>query len=358
MTLLYALILFGIIIFVHEFGHFLLAKLLGVKVEKFSLGFGPKVVGAKYGETEYLISAFPLGGYVKMLGESPGEEEELGEEDKRRAFNRQLLWKRFLIVFAGPFFNVLFAAVVFMFIFLAGIPVLEPVVGEVMEDSPALRAGLAVGDRITGIEDTEISEWSQMTDIIYESPEKELTFRISRAGEVFGIRITPERKLVKDIFGEDQEIGLIGIRSSGESFIKKYTAADAVSLGVTKTVDISGLTLLSIVKLIQRVIPADNLGGPILIFSIASERAEQGARSFFTFMAVISINLGIINLFPIPVLDGGHILFMGVEAVRKKPLGENTMMLAQKVGLALILMLLAFAFYNDIVRVITGKGIP
>lgn len=363
MTFLFAIILLGILIFVHELGHFLFAKLMGVKVEKFSLGFGPKLLGKKIGETEYLLSAFPLGGYVKMLGENHEEESEeeaepLSEEDKKRAYNHQPVWKRFLIVFAGPVFNIFFASLVFAIIFLSGVPALYPEVGEVMKDTPAERAGLMEGDRIVEIDGMEIPEWSRMTGIIYGSPEKELVFKIKRGDEIIEHTITPERKTVKNVFGEDKEIGLIGIRPSGADFKRKVGPAGAIKDAVLRTVEISTLTVVAIFKLIQRTIPAENLGGPILIVQMAGKQAAEGAMSFFTFMAVISINLGIINLFPIPVLDGGHLVFLGIEAVRKKPLKEKTVILAQKVGIVVIIMIMAFALYNDIIRVITGKGMP
>jgi regulator of sigma E protease len=363
MTFLSAIILLGILIFVHELGHFLFAKLMGVKVEKFSLGFGPKLLGKKIGDTEYLISAFPLGGYVKMLGESVFEETEeeaevLSEEDKKRAYSHQPVWKRFLIVFAGPVFNILFASLVFAFIFLKGVTVLYPDVGEVMKDTPAERAGLMEGDRIMEIDGTEIPEWSRMTGIIYESPEKELVFKIKRGDDIIEHTITPERKTVKNVFGEDREIGLIGIRPSGEGFTREVGPIGAVKNALLKTVEISTLTVVAIVKLIQRAIPAETLGGPIMIVQMAGKQAAEGAVSFFYFMAVISINLGIINLFPIPVLDGGHLMFLGIEAVRKRPLQDKTVILAQKVGILVLITIMAFAFYNDILRLITGKGMP
>jgi regulator of sigma E protease len=358
MTLISAIILLGILIFVHELGHFLFAKLLNVKVEKFSLGFGPRVVSKKFGETEYLVSALPLGGYVKMLGEHPEEDRELSEEDKKRAFNHQSVLRRFLIVFSGPVFNIAFAAVVFVFIFLAGVPFLMPEVGEVMEDTPAMRAGLKQGDRIIKIGNVEVSAWSEMTGVIHNRPGEELDFRIEREGEVLELSITPDRKTVQNIFGEDEEIGLIGIKPSGEQGTRKYGLTRAVPMAVVRTIDIIGLTMIAFGKLITRVIPADSLGGPIMIFSMAGEQASAGARNFFGFMAFISINLGIINLFPIPVLDGGHILFLAIESLRKKPLSEKALMAAQRVGLAIIITLIVFVVYNDIMRIITGKGFP
>jgi regulator of sigma E protease len=449
MIIIYAAVLLGILIFVHEFGHFLFAKLLGVKVLKFSLGFGPKLLGRKYGDTEYLISAVPLGGYVKMLGQSDnpqGEEEEIPEEEKVRAYNFQPVWKRFLIVFSGPFFNLVFAALIFVLVFFSGVPVplpdigkveenspaaaagllsgdrvieidgkdvaswhdiseaisdnhgkkllfkvkrdnllvevqvspekkvdknvfgedkeawsvgieplVLPVVGEVMKDSRAGKAGLLKGDRIIEINGASLKTWHDMTDLIQENPEKPLLFRIQRGQQVKDMTITPKKEVYQTPDGEKKAIGLIGIKPLGNDFIKKFGPIESVSLGLKRTWDISVLTILSMVKLIQRVIPSNTIGGPIMIFQMAGEQASQGALNFFTFMAVISINLGVLNLLPIPILDGGHILFLGIEAVIRRPLNENVVMIAQKVGLVLLLSLMAFAFYNDIVRLFAGK---
>lgn len=356
MAFLSALILLGIIIFIHELGHFLSAKLMGVRVLKFSLGFGPKIAGKKHGDTEYLISSVPLGGYVKMLGESPGEE--LPESEKKFAFNYQPVWKRFVIVFAGPFFNMLFAVFIFFFSFLSGFPVLAPEVGSILSGSPAEKAGLKEGDRIVGIEGAAINQWDEMTEIIHERPEVALNFKIKRDSNIFRISITPERKKVQDFFGEEKEIGLIGIKPSGSTFIKKYNLVSAFSNSIARTWEISVLTVVSVVKLIQRVIPMDTIGGPILIVQMAGEQASRGFLNFFIFMAIINVNLGILNLLPIPILDGGHILFLGIEAVRRKPLNEKVISVSQKIGLAIILSLMLFVIYNDLMRLITGRPFP
>ncbi len=362
MTIISAIILLGILIFVHELGHFMFAKLLGVKVLRFSIGFGKKLIGKTYMGTEYLISAFPLGGYVKMLGQDTGESEEegkpLSEEDRRRAFNVQPVWKRFLIVLAGPVFNILFAVVVFSFIFVKGVPVLLPDIGEVIKGSPAEAVGLAEGDRIVEIDGAKIEDWGSMTSIIHGSAGKKLHFKIQRGEEIFEVDIAPERSQVENIFSEEQEVGLIGIAPSGDTFIERYPLHRSILLGFERTADVVILTVVAVVKLIQRILPAGSIGGPIMIVQMAGERASEGAMNFFMFMAVISINLGIINLFPIPILDGGHLVFLSYEGVMRRPPSERTVSLAQRVGLILIIMLMAFAIYNDIIRLITGAEIP
>lgn len=356
MSFFWAIVLLGVLIFVHELGHFIFAKLSGVRVLKFSLGFGPKIFGRKIGDTEYMVSAVPLGGYVKMLGEEP--DEELKEEDKKQAYNYQSVKKRMGIVFAGPVFNLIFAVLLFAVIFSVGMPVLVSEVGDVVKDSPAQRSGLLTGDEIVSINDADVKRWDELSNVIHDSPGKKITLRIKRREETFTIEVTPERKKVPNIFGEEKEIGLIGITPSGKTIIKKEPLPDAVIMAVQKTYEITALTILGIIKLIQRVIPAKTIGGPILILQMAGEQASAGFMNFFVFMAVISINLGILNILPIPVLDGGHILFLSIEGIRGKPLKEKTMMIVQRVGMALIIALMTFAIYNDVLRLITGEMMP
>jgi len=192
MIIIYAAVLLGVLIFVHEVGHFILAKLMGVKVLKFSLGFGPKILGKKFGETEYLLSAVPLGGYVKMLGEEPGEE--LAEADRNRAYNAQPVWKRFLIVFSGPFFNLVFAAFVFVLIFLSGVPVPLPDIGNVQESSPAAAAGLMTGDRVQDINGRTIESWHDISVILNDKPAETLLFKVKRNDRVIEVPVHPVKR--------------------------------------------------------------------------------------------------------------------------------------------------------------------
>lgn len=356
MTFLSALLLIGFLIFVHELGHFLFAKLSGIKVLKFSLGFGPKVIGKKIGETEYLLSAIPLGGYVKMLGEEP--EDELDEADKKRSYKNQSILKRASVIFAGPFFNILTAVVIFFFVFIIGIPVLQPIIGEVMDDSPASVAMLQKGDRIIEINGRKIDKWTDMTNIIHQSANKPLSIKIQRSSETLQLTITPQSRKMKDLFGEEKEVGLIGVKPSGDIITVSEDVFTAAGSAVVRTWEVIALTVTGIIKLIQRIIPADTIGGPIMIFSLAEKQAEAGPLSFFVFAAIISINLAILNLLPIPVLDGGHLLFLGIEAIRKKPLSDKTILISHKLGWAFLLALMAFAIYNDIFRLISGKTFP
>jgi len=355
-TIISTAIVLGIIIFVHELGHFLLAKKLGVGVLKFSLGFGPKLVGRKIGETEYQIAVFPLGGFVKPLGEDPNEE--LKEEDRHRSLWAQPIWKRALIFGSGSFFNLLLAVAIFSTINISvGIPSTPPsTIGEVSSGLPAEKAGLKKGDIVLSIDGAQVSKWEELAKIIRTSKGKELLIKIKRNGEILEFRVTPQASKDKNMFGEEFSTFVIGIKSSGEIVVQKVNPFIAVGHGFLQTWQIIELTIVGVVKLIERVIPAKTIGGPILIAQLAGEQAKRGLLSFALFMALISISIGIFNLFPIPVLDGGHFLFLGLEAVLRRPISIKKMEIAQQVGLIFIILLMLFAFYNDLIRVFSPGG--
>jgi regulator of sigma E protease len=353
-TIISTIIVLGILVFVHELGHFLLAKKLGVGVLTFSLGFGPKIFWKKIGETQYQIAAVPLGGFVKMIGENP--EEEVKEELRDRSFSNQPVWKRALIIGAGPFFNFFLAIVLFSTINLFGIPYSPPKVGEVNPGLPAEVAGLKKGDLILSIDGQEIKKWEDLSRIIRSSQGKELMLRVKRNGETLEIRVTPKPSSVKNLFGEEVSTFVIGITHSGEVLIEKVNPLVALGNGFIQTYQGIKLTLVGIVKLIQGVIPGKTIGGPILIAQMAGEQARRGLLSLALFMAILSINLGVINLFPIPILDGGHFLFLTLEAILRKPVSIRKMEIAQQIGLTLIILLMLFAFYNDLIRIISPEG--
>lgn len=346
-TFFSAILVLGVLIFVHEFGHFLVAKKLGVGVEKFSLGFGPQIIGKKIGDTEYMLSAIPLGGYVKLTGEDPDEE----CDDREHSFTDASVWRRLAIVSAGPVFNLLFAALIFTIVFMIGVPVLSSVIGKVRDASPALKAGLLANDKIIAIGDKKIKLWDELRNIVHNSPYKELVFKIDRNGQELDLNITPESHETKNLFGEDIKVGLIGIEPASNFIVERYNPIIAVYKGFEKTWEITYLTIVAIKKLIQRVIPADTIGGPILILQMAGEQAKVGLLNLVFFIALLSINLGILNLLPIPILDGGHILFFLIEAVIGKPVPAKKREIAQQVGIAMLISLMAFAFYNDIMRI-------
>lgn len=355
-SLISFIICLGILIFVHEFGHFLVAKLFGVRVERFSLGFGPKLVGHRWGETEYLIAAFPLGGYVKMYGEQPGEE--IPVEESRRSFSHKPVWKRFLIVFAGPFSNVLFAVFLFFMIFsLAGLPRLLPTtkVGQVQPGSPAATMGLKAGDKILRIDSRQIKGWDEISPVIQQSGGKTLKVTVNRHGKVLTMTGKAERVESKNIFGETTgKRWLLGISRPEKIYYEKVSPLRALEAGLTETWGFIYLTVMGIIKIIEQVVPASELGGPILIAQIAGRQMKAGWLDLFHFMGLLSVNLGILNLIPIPILDGGHLAFFSIEAARGKPLSLRTQEVWQEVGIMLLAALMIFVFYNDLIRVFSG----
>lgn len=343
-------IVLGVLIFFHELGHFLVARSFGVGVEKFSLGFGPRLIGKTVGRTDYRISAVPLGGYVKMIGEEP--DAEIDPADIPVSFTHKSVWKRILIVAAGPFFNLLLAALIFFVIFLvSGVFVLKPVVGKVEAGSPAELAGIREGDRVVAIDNVPVKNWEDMAKRIGQSHGKTLVVAVVRQSGELQLEITPRRHAATDVFGEPIERWVIGISASGESFTRKLGLGQALVQSVAQTYRISELTVVSIAKLIRGSISTKTLGGPIMIAQMAGQQAKEGIANLVFFIGLLSINLAVINFLPIPVLDGGHLLFFFIEALTGKPLNMRMREIAQQVGIFVLLLLMIYVFYNDLTRI-------
>lgn len=353
-SILSFIIVLGVLIFVHEFGHFLFAKLFRVGVEKFSLGFGPRLVGKRIGETEYRISAFPLGGYVKMVGENG--EEELSPEDAARSFMAKSPLQRVIIVAAGPVFNLLFAYLAFTVVCMIGIPSATSKVGDVMKDKPAARAGIVKGDRITSVNGVAVSRWNDMAERIASGGGRPVDLVVERNGKPFSVRVTPEMRTSKDLLGDTFTTPVIGIVVSNDYVTEQFGPLESVIKGAEQTWTVTRMTVLAVAKMIGGSISADNIGGPIMIAKMAGEQAKTGIVSFLAFMALLSINLGLLNLLPIPILDGGHLVFYFWEMIFRKPLHMKIREVAQQIGLVLLIGLMALAFYNDIVRYLIGQG--
>lgn len=349
------LIVLGVLIFFHELGHFIMARAFGVGVEKFSLGFGPALVKWKKGRTEYCISAFPLGGFVKMVGEQP--DSPLSDEDKPYAFTRKPVFQRMIIVAAGPVFNFLLAIIIFFVLFsVAGLMFLQPEIGEVRADSPAAEAGLQKGDRIIWIEGNVIESWSEMAEAIAASGGAPVAIRVDREGRETEMVVTPVVEPMEDIFGEIQDRYIIGVTAAGSTGVIRLGPLEAFGESLHRTYLIVELTVLSVVKMIRGAVSVDNLGGPIMIAQMAGEQVRHGLVNLLGFIALVSINLGILNLLPIPVLDGGHLMFFGIEAAKGSPVSIRTREVAQQIGLFILLTLIIFVFYNDIMRIISGAS--
>lgn len=438
------LVVLGILVAFHELGHFLAARWVGVKVLKFSLGFGPKLIGRQVGETEYLVSAIPLGGYVKLFGED--EAEAVTPEDRRRSFIHQSLWGKVLIVSAGPGFNFILAYLIFAAWLSTGYtlpvpsfkdiaPVLEavapespaaraglmvgdqikkidgrdiatrvelldaaakgkgapltlevwrdgrmhtltvtpvaapghsrkgeegtyylgieeipPVVNEVVPGKPAAAAGFKEGDRVLSIDGTLIHTWTQMTGLVKDNPGKTLQVDVLREGRRVSLSVTPAGESTT-VNGQQVQIGKIGIAGPDRSLMRSETPIAAIYNGMEATWKWTELTVVGLYKMIVGDISSKNIGGPLTIAKISGEAAAQGPANVIFLIALLSINLGVLNLLPIPILDGGHLLFFLIEGILRKPLGERQRELAQQVGLVLLVGVMIFAFWNDLERI-------
>jgi regulator of sigma E protease len=438
------LVVLGVLVAFHELGHFLAARWIGVKVLKFSLGFGPKLFGRKMGETEYLLSAIPLGGYVKLFGED--EAEATTQEDRARSFAHQGLWGKVLIVAAGPGFNFILAYFIFagwlatgapLFVptfqdltpdieamvpgspadiagiqigdrvsrvngrdistrtelfdavaksngqaltleikrgeqvkaltvtptiapgaqasaqepgYYLGVEETPPLVTSVMQSSPAAKAGLQAGDHVVNIEGQTIHTWSQMTGIVKENPNHQLQVEVLREGQRVSLTVTPsaEKTMVN---GQSVEVGKIGISGPGRSIMRSSTPLLSLYDGLGATWGWTELTAIGLYKMVVGDISSKNIGGPLTIANISGEAAAQGASSVVFLIAILSINLGVLNLLPIPILDGGHLLFFLIEGILRKPLGERQREIAQQAGLVLLVGVMIFAFWNDLERI-------
>ena len=434
-------LMLAVLIAIHEFGHYWVAKRCGVKVLRFSLGFGKVVWQKKFGkdQTEWAISLFPLGGYVKMLDESEGE---VAPHELHRAFNRQSVGKRFLIVLAGPTFNFFLAIFLFWVVFLSGVPELLPilgkapentpaaainiqngdevlsvngkavdtwanfrwillkaaatddsarltlkdkngevfeknlsltvvkenkwegdaitqlgitffrpdfpaVIGEVLANSVAEKAGFLKGDKVLKIDKTDIADWLALVEIVQKSANRMLDFEVLRGDSVVKLRAIPE--------GAEGQGGKLGIAMQKSEMRPLYTTVrygfiESFAKAIVETWDKSVFSLKMLAKMVTGEVALSNISGPVTIADFAGKTASMGWIYYLQFMALISLSLGVLNLLPVPVLDGGHLLYYACEVIRQKPLSERTMELGQRVGMSFLLVLMVFAFFNDFNR--------
>lgn len=348
--ILWVLVVLTPLIFVHELGHFWVARRNGVRVETFSIGFGPELFGwnDKF-NTRWKISAIPLGGYVKMLGEGDFENEEgevrdLTPEEQAGSFSHKTLAQRSAIIAAGPAANFLFAIVVLTFMFATvGTKIPQAAVGLVQPGSAAAEAGLEKGDLILSIDGIKTSTFEDMKKIVEASAGKSLKFEIERNGKIDFIPVTPK--------GAEGGVGRIGVGASPDHvLVEKIALHKAAWMGVERTYSMSWQVLKHLGSMIGGKGDAKELGGIILIAHMAGETAQSGVESLLFLTAILSINLGLINLFPIPMLDGGHLAFNIIEAIRGKPLNEKAQEYGFRFGLILVLLIMVFATWNDIER--------
>jgi regulator of sigma E protease len=446
-TTLAFILAIALLIAVHEYGHFIVARKLGIKVEKFSIGFGPALFSwrSRDGEVLYIIAAIPLGGYVKMLGENADEQGEaaksgLSEEDKARAFDVQPVWKRACVAVAGPGFNFIFAVFAYMLVAWLGQSVLPTIVGHVAPASVAEQAGMQQGDRILAVQKRDVHSWQQMEELLKKRAGQSARITVKRdeqdivlqldvpqpekdpllldvANELLGfnpglvvkvddvVASSPADKaglqsgdVIRKVNGEavsnirqfieqvkanaGQTVAIvvkrgqtllalnvvpgvdgskqvrIGVRLASQTVhsteLFRLGLWDGMAYGFTRTWEMTGLTLQVFGKMVTAAISPDNLGGPIAIAQLAGKTAELGLVYFLSFLALISVNLGVLNLLPIPILDGGLLVYLGLEKLRGKPLSSKMLEISQMAGLSLIIALMVFAFYNDLSRLFRG----
>jgi regulator of sigma E protease len=367
-----AITVVGLLILIHEAGHFIVAKLCGVGVVRFAIGFGPTLIKFKYGETEYSLGAIPLGGYVRMVGDMPDaitgkqatDDVVRGDEvvidvsdippemlaDKTKWFIEKTLFQRSSIVIAGPLFNLISALLfVFFAIFIYGedVPVKQPIIGSVMDDSPAQAGGVKTGDQVLTLNGKKITDWENLAQTIHDGTGEPISLRILRAGVEQTISVVPKARMSHDASGAPKNVFLIGIEQD----------TDKVVAGLFRSMELSGLwvynasirTLTGLVGMATGNISPKEIAGPIFIFKAAGKQAEKGLESTLYFMALLSVSLAVLNLLPIPILDGGHLFFFLVEAIFG-PMSIRKKEFAQQVGLVFLLFLTCFAITNDIRR--------
>ena len=348
-----------VVIFVHELGHFLVARWCGVRVKTFSIGFGKEIFGFndRY-DTRWRLAWIPLGGYVKFLDDENGASvpsrdalQRMSPAEREGAFQTKPLASRAAIVAAGPIANFLLAILVFALTFtFVGVNVTAPRVDELVADGAAARAGFTAGDVIVSIDGQKIEAFADMQRIVSASADKELTFGVDRNGALLDIKAMPERREISDRFGNKLKVGVIGIKRNAtqqEWQFKHYGPVEAMGLAVKESYYIVSRTLGYLYDVATRRESGDQLGGPLRIADISGQVASLGFLALINLTAVLSVSIGLINLFPIPLLDGGHLMFYAIEAVRGRPLSERAQEVGFRIGLAIVLLLLVYTTYQD-----------
>jgi len=349
--ILTSIIVLSLLIFFHELGHFLAAKYFGVRVDVFSIGFGKKIFSKKVGETEYMIASIPLGGYVKMYGQDDSNPK--ARATGENSYTAKKPWQKLIILSAGAFMNFVLAYVLYVFIALLSPQALAPIVGDIKEGFPAHKAGMMRGDKIVAINYEEVREWGEISKKI-ESFEDPMIFTVERNGKNIDLKLNTTISDSKSLFNEDIKKRMIGITPKGETVVLQFTFFESLIYGVDKTIESSLLIVKSIQKLLDGTVPASEVGGVISIVQFTAEASGVSLVALFSLTALISVNLGVLNLLPIPALDGGHIIFTIYEWVMKKAPNEEVLYRLTVAGWAVLLGLMFLGVYNDINRLIGG----
>ncbi len=354
-TIISLIIFLGILIFVHELGHFLAARRMDIRVEEFALGFGPKLWSRQGEETLYSLRVFPLGGFCSMTGEMPVDEEELDSEEmeiyeeaksNQRCFFQKSPLKRLAVLAAGPLMNVILAIVAFVLIFgIYGVPVegeREPVIGEMMPGQPAARAGIEPGDEIVAVQNEEIDNWQEIARFLQEKPGEELTFTVMREDEAKDFQVTPR----EDVGTIEEALGALP-----PQIRQRVNPFQAVYYGFVQTASVFAITVQGFVQIITEA-STEDLGGPVMIASIVGQATRTGLENVLNWLAIISVNLAIINLVPFPALDGGRIVFVLIELLTGKAVPREKEGWVHMIGFFLLILLMVFIVYQDIIAFI------
>jgi regulator of sigma E protease len=348
-------VILSVIVFIHEYGHYIVARWCGVKIDVFSIGFGKEFWGFtdKVG-TRWKFSMIPLGGYVKMYGDSseastPSEAlEQMSPEEKSKTFHHKKLWQKSLIVAAGPVANFLLTIFIFTYFLMAnGLPSTEPIVGEIMKETPAQAAGLQKDDRVLTVNGTKVELFSDIPRLIITNVGTPVRLEIERGGEVLNLIITPKLIEEKDGLGNPYKRPVIGFKSK-EIKYKDIGFFRAIGEAVRQTYQICAMTLKVLGQMVTGDRDAKEIKGPIGIAKLSGQATEKGIMTVLWFMAMLSANLGLVNLLPVPMLDGGHLLYYSAEALRGKPLAQKVQEFGFRIGMAMLAMLMAFAIFNDV----------
>ncbi len=347
MGILVAILVLSVLIFFHELGHFVAARYFGVQVDVFSIGFGKKLYSKMIGKTQWSISAIPLGGYVKMKGQDDSDPTKISYDED--SYNAKKPWQRIIILLAGPFANFLLAFLLYFTIANIGVPKLLPSVGTVSEDSPAFTAGIQKDDTLVQINGINIQYWENIGKNINEA-KADITLIVERDNQEITLQLQPKIIDDKNIFGEKITRRIIGITPSGEQTTVHFGFIEGMDYAWEETKKASLLIVQSVQKLITGVVGADKVGGIITIVDVTAQASSAGILALFFFTALISVNLGVLNLLPIPALDGGHIMFNLYEMITGKTASEKAMMYITMAGWAMLISLMMLGLYNDINR--------
>lgn len=352
MGIVTSLLVLSFLIFFHELGHYLAARFFGVHVEVFSIGFGKKIFSKIIGKTEYRLALIPLGGYVQMKGQDDKNPTKTSMD--KDSYNTKKPWKRIIILFAGPFANFVLAFLLYLFIANIGVTKFAPIIGAVSENSPAQKIGLSKNDKILEINGEKIITWNDLSKLIKQS-DGPLLLTVQKEKTVTTLMAIPDIKELKSIFGEPVKKRILGVSPLGETLVVYYSPTQSLVFAYEETLKATTMIVTSLQKLVEGVIPTKDLGGVVSIVQVTAQASEAGIIALLGLTALISVNLGVLNLLPIPALDGGHIMFNIYEMITKRAPSEKILYRLTLIGWAFLLTLMAFTIFNDLYRIFGGN---